>query len=286
MDGEADEPVGSELIKAGWAQGAIIKHEDLKQLLPSEAESTNFGIIASQSCDIAYNKIDIDPFIEISICTLIEKPKKAQLFARHPRLLDLQIQELLPDDGIISENSDIIGEISANLIACNKVSIKKTLLLDYVPDPSKRIVDPDFKGYVQWLGSRYTRPALPDDFNNQIRKAEKKNRKYNLRKIAESLAPEISGLHIEITPNRDLEPGEKYSVNLLCLVTEQNKCKVSVLAETITPLKELFELAGISIDPHIREEKKVSVATIRRFNRFYLDDISTRDDSSQPVVIH
>jgi len=51
---------------------------------------------------------------------------------------------------------------------------------------------------------------------------------------------------------------------------------------TINAYADVLRGAGMEVTHAIRREDEVSIATIRRFKRFYLDDLSLREQAPLP----
>ena len=87
---------------------------------------------------------------------------------------------------------------------------------------------------VRWLAQRYQRVAFPDAFNAMLASAEKKRKKLHL-----SLAPDISGLFVELSPDRDLLCDEQYRVNLLALVPDHRAAALENVQRCVQDLISL-----------------------------------------------
>ena len=135
-------------------------------------------------------------------------------------------------------------------------------------------------GYVHWLASRYTRPALPTTFNNRIARSDSKNKR---KKIAKSLDAGLSGIYVEISPNKELPENEDYSVNLLGLIAAGYTDDRGDIENKIEKYAEFMRSANMDVLVSVRSEDEISVAVFNRFQRFYYDDLSLRNKSSLPI---
>ena len=86
--------IGTQLENAGWRQGSVVRSSDLPQLLDIIDVPNEAGLellLASQSCDIANNNLDIDPYIEVSIARKINTPNGNLTHNKNPRILHTYI---------------------------------------------------------------------------------------------------------------------------------------------------------------------------------------------------
>jgi hypothetical protein len=88
--------IGDELSKAGWRQGSIVRQSDNANIFAfmgcDETDNSLILIVTSQSCDIAHNKIEDDPFIEILIARCIDSSQDNYEDNSNPRILHTKIQ--------------------------------------------------------------------------------------------------------------------------------------------------------------------------------------------------
>lgn len=198
--------IGHELEKSGWRQGSIIKDEDLAQLFGENLSDFGDGIVAivaTQSCDIANNNLDVDPNIEVSIARIIDKINGNYANNKNPRILHL-------DASILKPGEEGLDTAHLELKAFEKVAFDKRIFEGISPDPHRNILKHQHD-YVSWLAARYARPALPTEFNDRIERADRKNKR---KKIIKKLN-DLSGIYVHINPDREIESGEKYRVQLM-----------------------------------------------------------------------
>lgn len=265
--------IGTHLEKAGWRQGSIVKHENIQRLLNIACMPHEAGlmlVVASQSCDIANNNLESEPCIELSIARKIHSPKGELTHNKNPRTLHTHLTSL--QDSVISEDH-------IELRAFEKYPVPKESFLEISPDSDKVFEDKQLKSYVGWLSARYSRPALPTAFNNRVSKADPKGK---LRKQANIGNEQLSGIYVEIFPDQEIEENEKYRVNLLGLLPARFTGDKSTAEATINAYAEMLKKAGMDVDYSLRTEDEVSIATINRFKRFYLDDLSFRGGTPLP----
>lgn len=267
--------IGEDLETSGWRQGSIVRQEDLAQILGSsvEDEADLVAIVASQSCDIANNNYVSDPLIELSIGRIIEKPNGNLTFNKNPRALHVQLQEC-------AESLDVSNDIFLELKAFEKATVDKNALAGLVPDSDRVLVNKQLDGYVSWLAARYSRPALPTEFNNRMADADPKDKR---KKKAKAVNEHLSGIYVEIIPDEEISQDENYRVNLLGLVSADFDGDKSKVETSIEAFAEIMRKAGMEVNPVVRKEDQVSVALIKRFKRFYYDDLSYKSDTDLPI---
>lgn len=104
--------IGQNLEAQGWRQGSVIKNEDFYSILdkctPDFKIIKNFvAVLISQSCDIANNKLNDGPFIEIMIGEYIAKINEDYAFNKHPRILHVTLNKKTGD---INVSADVFVE--------------------------------------------------------------------------------------------------------------------------------------------------------------------------------
>lgn len=263
---------GEMLERSGWRQGSIVRIEEMSTLLAESTEEHDKNtilIIASQSCDIA---CDSDPYIEISICRLIESLRGDFTFNKNPRTLHTEVK-------VKTGNLDINRNIYVELNAYKKIQISKQLFLPLTPDETRVLPNKHLEGYVSWLAARYSRPALPTAFNNRIIKADPKRK---LRKKAKSIDTHLSGIYIELLPETELPDDQHYKVNLLGLAAADFEGDLTLSETVINDYAEVMRAAGMDVTARVAKEDQISIAVIKRFKRFYYDDLSIKNDSPLP----
>lgn len=270
--------IGDELEKAGWRQGAIVKPADNAGILKSighEYDDELILIIASQSCDIANNNIESDPYIEVSIARCVDKLNGNLTHNKNPRTLHARLQ-------VCTEDADIVREQHIEIKAFEKLCVPKEYFGDLVPDESTLLNDIDLEGYVTWLAARYSRPALPTEFNDRISVADPKDK---LRKKAKGTNEQLSGIYVEIIPDAEIPKEQNYKVNLLGLVSAGFEGDLANVEAALEEYAEVMRQAKMDVTVVLRNESEVSIAVIKRFKRFYYDDLSFKAGAPIPPEV-
>lgn len=271
--------IGTQLEEAGWRQGSVVNNSDLQGLIDIDIDIIGKPlavdmvlILASQSCDIANNKLDSDPYIEMSIARRIEATKGHLTHNKNPRILHTSITCRTSDE-------DVFIEENIELRAFEKVAILKVDLVKLQPDLDRKFEDRQLKSYVAWLSARYSRPALPTTFNDRVSAADPKGK---LREKVKKGNEQLVGIYIEIMPDSEVKDDESYNVNLLGLLPAGFDGDKSKAEDAINAYAAILRNAGIEVVPTIRSEDEISVAVIKRFKRFYFDDLSFREEAPLP----
>ena len=260
--------IGGQLEEIGWRQGSILKNDDIIQFI--EVVNDNpILIIASQSCDIANSN---DPYIEISVGIIIETQNGNNTFNKNARTLHTEIL-------CETNDTEIYERKFVELQAFEKIQIPKEQFLEFSPDSEKLLNGKHLDSYTSWLAARYSRPALPTAFNNLIDSVDPKNKR---KKKAKQMDSSLSGIYVEIFPDAELPKEEAYRVNLLGLVASDFNGDITQLEKNIDSYADIMRKAGMEVVVSIKSEDQISIAMIKRFKRFYYDDISFRSDSSKP----
>ncbi len=232
--------IGNQLEEAGWRQGSVVRSSNLEYLLDLIGiayEENLVLILASQSCDIANNIIDVDPYIELSVARTIEDPKGHFTHNKNPRILHTHITYRTADD-------DVFTEENFELRAFEKTAIPKENLAGLQPDSDRVLEERQLKSYIAWLAARYSRPALPTTFNDRIKAADPKDK---LRSKVKKGNEQLVGIYVEIIPDTEVTEDESYSVNLLGLLPAGFVGDSSKAENAITAYAEVLLNAGMEV---------------------------------------
>ena len=260
--------IGGQLEEIGWRQGSILKNGDINQFIEVVNENPIL-IIASQSCDIANSN---DPYIEISVGITIETQNGNNTFNKNARTLHTEVL-------CRTNNTEIYERRFLELQAFEKIQVPKEQFLELSPDNEMLLSGKYLDSYACWLAARYSRPALPTTFNNLIDSVDPKNKR---KKKAKQMDSSLSGIYVEIFPDAELSKEEIYRVNLLGLVASDFNGDITKLEESVNSYADIMRKAGMVVTVSVKPEDQISVAMIKRFKRFYYDDISFRSDSPKP----
>ncbi len=268
--------IGSQLEEAGWRQGSVVSAADVQHLVDiigsiPYAEDLVL-LVASQSCDIANSNIDTDPYIELSVARKIEESKGYLTYNKNPRILHTHVTCRTSD-------GDVFSEEILELKAFERIAIQKEVLAELQPDLDRILEDRQLKSYVAWLAARYSRPALPTTFNNLIRDSDPKGK---LRNKVKKGNEQLVGIYVEIIPDAEIKDDESYNVNLLGLLPAGFAGDSSKAENAINAYADVLRSAGVEVAVAVRTEDQITLAVIKRFKRFYYDDLSLKEETPLP----
>lgn len=86
---------------------------------------------------------------------------------------------------------------------------------------------------------------------------------------------------MKIFPNRELQEGEQYEIQLLGLMMDESD--ETSAEQAMLKYKELIENSGIKVTATaVRRKSQVSIAMFDDFSRIYLDELSYREGDNYP----
>ncbi len=206
---------------------------------------------------------------------LIDKPNGNYQHNKNARLLHTKFVERRP-------GTDLSAEKNVEIKAFEKLFVPKRLLQGLVPATDRQIADYDARNFADWLAARYSRPALPTAFNNRIDAADPRG---TLRDKAKKATNVLSGLYVEILPFAELKDTEQYQVNLLGTVPADFDGDLAKAEAALTKHAEILRAANMDVAHRLLKEDEISFAVIRRFKRFYYDDLSYRTVAPLPAEL-
>ena len=270
--------IGSELEQNGWRQGSLFSDADATNICADIGVTINEPfvlIVASQSCDIANNNLELDPHVEVYAARLIAKPNGNYQHNKNARLLHTKFIQRLP-------STELSAEKHIEVKAFEKHFVPKALLQGLSPATDRQMQEYDARHFADWLAARYSRPALPTAFNNRIDAADPKGA---LRDKVKKANNELSGMYVEILPFAELKDTERYQVNLLGTVPADFDGDLAKAETALTKHADILRAAKMDVTQRLLKEDEISLAVIRRFKRFYYDDLSYRTAAPLPVEV-
>lgn len=270
--------LGSILEKAGWRQGSVIRELDLstiKSLAKIGDADATIVILVSQSCDIANNKIKEEPFVEALVCNIINKLDGNFTNNKNPRKHHTQLLRKTSD-------SEVLSPLFIESLAFRKIQIPKPFFVNKTPDEDTRIEEEQLNHLKNWLSARYTRPALPTEFNNRVDAIDEKDKR---KQKAKKLNKHLSGLYVEIEPDSEIRDDENYSINLLGLLSASFEGDIKEAKSSVEGIAEIFKKAGMEVKSAVLKEDQLSITDFRRFKRLYYDDLSLKEGTVLPPEV-
>lgn len=269
--------IGSKIEQREWEQGRFLKRSDVMQILHeegvSESTETLTLIVASQSCDVVHHSIEDEPYVELSIAKSITSENGNFTHNKNPRKIHISVEEII-DGGL--------RLLAYELLACEKIRICREKLANIFPDKNISMNEAVKSIYTSWLAGRYSRLALPSSFNNLL-SGNTVRKKYSK---AVRKAKDLSGIYISLLPDRDLNNGESYDVNLLGTYPaglSADKAKVNEITEIVCEIAEILKGVGMNVRNNVSSEEEISIAVIRRYKQLAFDDVSFKDGGEFPI---
>jgi hypothetical protein len=265
----------SDLEGNGWRQGSLLKPADFSQIIEGTSASVSESselIIISQSCDLA-QLADKEPFVEVLPAVPVARKDGNFSFNKNPRILHLAMS-------VRTNDRAVVETVTLEARAFDKLIIPKRRFYGLSPDGNKTFAQTELEAFVHWLAARYSRPALPSAFNAALSVSDPNAKKR--KKLAKSVSAHASGIYVEIHPDREISAGESYRVNLLGLLLPTAEAHLPEVKREIEGLGELMRTAGMDVTVATHLENEVSVAVLKRFRRFYFDDVSYKEDGPLP----
>ena len=261
----------SVLEALGWRQGSFIDSESVAKLIGDmnskfTISANDLLVVASQSCDVASSQ---EEYIELSIVRLLRAGEFSKQYSHncHPRVLHIEAN---------SNSSD--EKINLKLQAHEKIQIEKQLLEEHTPDSSINFSEENLNQYVDWLAGRYKRPALPTKFDQLIAFSDKKGKR---KKIAKRANDYLTGIYVEIYPNRDINDGETYSVNLLGITSGEQS--ITFATDVLNDYADILKDAGMDVSvSKVGTEFQISLGTLRQYQRINFDYLSYEESNPLP----
>jgi hypothetical protein len=264
--------LGDVLYAAGWRQGCLLKEEDQRNVLIGDPRLTRGArlFLISQSCDVIKTPDEAELTVELIIGRPLRVVEGNFTHNKNSRTLHITAKHLE-------------GDRYYSMVQSDKITIKRSLLASIVPDPEAVLVMSEVRTLAMWLASRYQRAAFPNAFNQRIAAVKKSNRK--LRAQANKLSASVSGLYLQLHPDKELEDGVEYSVNLLALVLagSESDTTSAEIVEPIEAMVQILEASGMEVSFKIVKENGIAFSFVREYSAWSFDDISLRAEPVDPL---
>ena len=106
--------------------------------------------------------------------------------------------------------------------------------------------------------------------------------KDKLRREAKKANQHLSGIYVKITPDEEIAPDAIYRVNLLGLLSASFVGDTRIAETALDEYAAILRAAGMEVESAVRKENEMTIDVLRRFKRFYYDDLSFRADTPLP----
>ncbi len=222
----------------------------------------------SQSCDVVHVSYESEPYVELHVGRVIDAIDGNNAFGKNPRTIDLETT--------VNGKPRMI-----RILAHERKKIPRQTLENIKPIGA--IPEDETYRLAKWTGNRYTRPALPDAFNERRAKV-----KEAIAKIAKKDGKEVLGFYVALKTFDELPDGTDYEIAVLGVaptaIANDPESFKKVVSVTTAVANLLATCPGITvIENEARSAANTSLDDVRYFKRLDLDYISERDGGEGPV---
>lgn len=252
-----------------WRQGDFLAHEAATALGLIGNENNVVVAVISHDCDLARPPED-EPVVEVIIGRRVPECDANNLHGKNPRCLHIE----LPSGNCVE------------LHATRKTTVPKQATLLGHPCPNLNMTSNQRRTLHRWLASRYSRAAMPDEFNNRL-KSTKLNKK--LATIFKKYGKDILAIYVDLDDGAAIErkDGDPYELSLYLLYDAEIADKAAVeearrLVEEAFKEKclkngkwEFFEL----LECEAYSDEEVTLGEHRKLTVLSWDYLSFRDET-------
>ena len=232
-------------------------------------------VIASQSCDLCCPSHEEEPNFEIIVARSLsaEFEDSNRSYGKHPRRLQFYLTR--------GGDGERLYEANIN----ERYSIPRRLLAESNECADECLSDSQLSTFRRWLGRRYFRAALPTEFNERAKPAQS-----HLTKKLKSAGKLITGIYLQLDPNRELVPEEKYRLYVHLTVLPETAATPNLLAQALSAQvvvqSGFARCKGIELlGAQVISESEFSLNDIRQCLRWdYSDYISYRDETPEGLA--
>lgn len=235
--------------------------ERLELGLPLDQESY---LVASHPCDVVAWDLVKEPHIDLVPGTHDVKADGNFTYGKNPRILQLETPE-----GIL--NADLVW----------RYSIPRTYLAN--ASPVSHLEEKNRRLFASWLGSRFSRPAFADAFNERTRLASRA-----ISEVVKKKGGKISGIYIAVT-DEELPAEKPYDLVLLVCMRKLDFEdaaaweEVNVATEKIQEI--LLDCAGINlVHCGVKSEETTTLEELRWLRRWDYDYLTYRSNGDDETL--
>jgi hypothetical protein len=261
-----------------WRQGSVLP-SDLAvklQLIPASEEGKRCVVVVSHDCDIANENPELEPDVEVIVAALDPTPNGNLTAAKNPRKLQLS--------WAYAGASRVI-----ELTALRKQRIPKREVQQTAPDSRYSLGRDELHVLRYWLASRYNRSALPDAFNDRLKKTRAGD---DLLKAVERHGF-VTGVYVllDTLDERPSDDPAPYRIDMVLAFAagdepEKSQAQAGEIAARVerdfakrcydgtTQIWQWLHLASCSAV----SEDDLRVSDVKRLQQLYLDYLSLRTD--------
>lgn len=257
-----------------WRHGSVLAQKDFLSVGLTNSPDLILAIAISHDCDIANDRMDIEPGVEFIFARILEQNDGNNTHGKNPRTLHLDY----------TQNGQTVW---IEMIASKRVILEKNKLVEIQPDETYK---PTYSQQIlqSWLAARYRRHALPNSLVDRlsdvfayIKKQGKKN------------SSGILSFRLSYEPKDELPPEEQYEL-WLSIVYITEKVEYEAMSEEIAnslkvEFPKLLEKTKDSGTVDLRKceaisEMEFTLRDMRETDEFHLEHLSYRSEPSGPVL--
>lgn len=265
-----------------WRQGHLLTDEAAKALGLTHAEHPDETVVVviSHDCDLA-QLTDREPEVEMIIGFKIQEINGSNTHAKSARTLHITFEDDTP--------------LSAEFVATEKCRVPKDVLVNYEPNPSKRLSPESLAVFQIWLASRYRRSAFPDDFEQILQDSKL------IEKIANAVKKHgemLTAVFFDVDEGREekKEPDDVYVLDIYLLHAEEpdyfvaeEAARKAENAICLAFKAKLFDKQtgwrGIELrNIEVYSESTLTFKQSKLLKKWRLDHLSLRAEPQQAIV--
>jgi len=205
-----------------WWQGSVILGRDLKTAIPSNHRNITYWVVASQTCNLFNPDFQKIPVFEIIAASQIKECAKNMIKGDNPRILHVKAQA---EAEVIALELDIQKRVWLSREVLSQLPAPIYSILDAKKELDEQWMKKQWlDNFIGWLARSYNRVALPDAFNEAVKKSRLRDiLETKLTKHAESL----HGIYLSIESDSETpwegilgQMPSPYLLNIVLIVFE------------------------------------------------------------------
>jgi len=251
-----------EAIRAqGWTQGSVLSGTDLARTSqPANQVVVRFAelyVVASHPCDVVNRDLDREPMVDILPMVAVSEQNGNLTFGKNPR----QLHQAW--DGRTYE-MDLVGRITIQ-----RIYLASTRPVGQLDASAQRL-------FAAWLGSRYSRPAFADSFNERVREAAKP-----IARVLKKDGHAMSGIYLATTIE-ELPSDQDYKLIVLICMREKDSEVPALWADVNEAADQIADLLddcdGIKVmECGVKSEADTNLEELRTYARWDYDSLTFKN---------